>query len=172
VGTKGISAVYDELVKKQNDLIKLIEMQSLAMIVARISALSLGMKFINTNYQYDLGNDICGIVKTAAFKLKKRMNSYTFDNLDCVGDPCFTENTDKNDMALEDRVTANGKTLLEQILSDTTYAWMLTLQTDDWPIPEANPHFHMDPMNYLDQSGEGVLKSFDLKKAYDSARCM
>jgi hypothetical protein len=172
VGDKGVTAVYQELVKKQNDIIKLIEMHSLAMIVARLKALSLGMKVVNTNYQYDLGGDVCGVVKTAASKLRKRMTSYTFGNLGCVDNLCFTENTENDELLLEDRVGANGKTLLEQLLSDTNYAWMLTFQTNDWPLPETNPYYHIDPLNFLDSPGDGVLKDFDLKKALDSSRCV
>ena len=173
VGDKGISAVYQELVKKQHDIVKLIEMQALAMIVARSKALLLGMKVINTSYQYDLAKDVCGIVKTAASKLRKHMSSYTFDHLNCVGDlPCFTENIDKDELSLEDRVSANGKILLEQILNETQYAWMLNLQTNDWAVPEANPYHSIDPLNFLDHSGESVVKTFDVKHAYNSARCL
>ena len=172
VGKRGVTAVYHELERKQNDLIKLIEMQSLAMIVARLTAQLHGMKVINTNYQYDMDSDVCEIVKTAASKLKRRISPYSFENLNCFGNPCFVEGTDMDDSPLENRVTENGKTLLNQLLNTTIYSWMLNFETNDWPVPEANPNYHLDPFNFLDQVGDGVEKNFDLRQSLDKARCL
>lgn len=172
IGTRGVSAVYHELVNKKDDIVKLIEMQSLSIIVARLRALMLNMKVININYQFDLESDVCGVVTAAASKLRKHISGSTYNNLGCEEDTvCFHENTRNDELTLEDRVSSDGKILLENILKDTKYEWMLTLQTNDWPIPEANPYYSIDPLNFLDKSGEGVLKTFNLKTAYDTARC-
>jgi hypothetical protein len=174
VGVRGVAAVYQELVNKQNDIIKLIEMHSLAMIVARLRAQSLGMTVVNTNYQFDLGNKVCDVVQTAASMLRKHITSYTLSNLNCSTNPCFAQNTDKDEWLLADRVSENGKILLETILGETKYAWMLSLQTNEWPSPEDNPYYSIDPMNFIDSTHGGMIQKqqLDLQKASALARCM